>query len=350
MVKVEVVLRNPEQPRDQISIWIEPEHSSLASRWVKMLKKTLRSNHALEKAACFWGWANSPRQLELLLAKLNETIEEINRYNERGHWDPPYLIEERCRADAITQAELNRLHSHFERLAGQVWNRSAYISNAGADGRAAIMRLNSLIHETEHLERAKALRREGSETFPLLDLAFFKIKGSISLIEELEDEDYERFGPCDQFGDVMLSYCQTGKKFHDAWKEEDEDIGPENVNNLRYYSGRCMIRFGKSVPRERTMEDERAFREWLRGKGFDVKDGQRYFLDSLGNKQGLGELKIGRLVPNQFGERDVAQIQDLVARHMDVYIVRVHEGRRVCEAVYPSLGGNALPFNFASKS
>jgi molybdenum cofactor biosynthesis enzyme MoaA len=332
--RVELVLRNPHDKRDSLSLWLAPTPIPLAYRWIEALKRTFRTRHMLEKNYCFIGWPDGPRDARWLARELNRRIDLLNAFNARKVWKEPYVIADRC-SDEPQQEELNRIHHHFEMLSGRVWDLSQYTRHADASTRYHIRQLNNLVHELEAFRlsrREQAIEPDRAQ--PHLFASFVQERARTRF--PLEDEDYQQFGFDFSFGAVHMYYCQTGKTHFDAWKDKDVSIFDDNINGLRYYSGEFIVRFGKSVPPEEVARDVAPFYQWLQDKGAELSANKSYFVDRQGVRQTLGFATVARLVEGQFGDRDLPEIHRLLGRYLDLHKIRIHEASGVTESVFES--------------
>ena len=161
--EVKVTLRNPLDFDDKIQYYIIPHDNQLARDWIVALKQVLQSGNQVEKNYCFMGFPDTARTLEYLCNELNHYIKHINLFNRYKVWESaglkPYIIEEHFTVDtvrfgteypvgwdeenlglSVKHEVMNRLHNHFERLQGTVWNLSDYYKHADYEkiGRAHV--------------------------------------------------------------------------------------------------------------------------------------------------------------------------------------------------------------------
>lgn len=182
---VKIVLRNPLNYKDTIDYNINPADNPLAGDWISALKSLLLSDSLLEKNFCFMGFPNSQRNIEYLCSELNKAVYQVNKFNASLQWQEQglesYIIEDYFTPDVVRfgeeydigwkgyrpsqddhyysqhlglqtkQTVMNRLHNHFERLQGTVWELSDYYKIADYETKYAIRQLNNLCHELENL-------------------------------------------------------------------------------------------------------------------------------------------------------------------------------------------------------
>ncbi len=131
---VKVTLRNPLDHSDLLDYYIVPNDTQLAQDWITALSSLLSSGNLLEKNFCFMGFPKTDRTLSYLCDEVNQAIATVNNFF------PDYQIDDYFTPEnivAIDYAEngpnhklLNKLHNHFERLQGTVWQLSEYYRRA----------------------------------------------------------------------------------------------------------------------------------------------------------------------------------------------------------------------------
>ena len=70
---VEVTLRNPLNKKDTWSYVIQPYDIPLADAWLDRLKQLLDNDIPIEKNYCFFGFVDSPRNIEYICNAVSYT-------------------------------------------------------------------------------------------------------------------------------------------------------------------------------------------------------------------------------------------------------------------------------------
>jgi hypothetical protein len=324
---VKVTLRNPLDHSDLLDYYIVPDYHRLAQDWVSALKKLLQSGNLLEKNFCFMGFPKTARTLPYLCDEVNQAIGTINNFF------PDYQIEE-CftpeNAVGFDYAEhgpnhelLNKLHNHFEKLQGTVWNLSDYYRRADYATKYAIRELNTICHEMENLILSQ--RKLDTDPYwvrPSQITTFLNARRY-----DITDEHRQGFvtnGYDRVFGGVYMHWTQIGKTLYEVFRDENApeltDTVCEAITELRYYSGEFDIEWGNDVvfggANPWHNEEQERFKDWL----------QKNDRDSLDPKLSLGYLPIGQIdLQSSFGTTNYQTIWDMLSSHLDIYSIEVDD-------------------------
>ena len=379
---IEVRLRNPCDKADQISYWIQPFDTDIGRDWVVALRDLLQKGLALEKNYCFLGFPGTQRNLQYLCDCLNQAIFDINQFNRTGIWQAQglaeYMIEEYFTPDTVRYGDgyeipkpgsdletrkslwglrlkrgiMNRLHNHFEKLQGTVWNPSPYFSLADDGTRYAIRQLNNLCHEIENL--VLGLRKSVSDpdwvrpsqittwiSAPRHDLLPKHRLGFAS-------NGFDR-----RFGHVYMHWTQIGKTLFEVFRDEgapdlnvgndptDISVGAgttcEAITALKFYSGEFDVEWAKSVTRDENSpwfdEQHKDFESWLAKNGIDHSNPEL----------SLGYLPLGEvLLEKSFGTTDEKEIWAVLEKHLDIYSITVDDVCCVWDYVWSDPGYRAM--------
>ena len=125
---VEVILRNPLNKKDTWSYVIQPYDIPLADAWLDRLKQLLDNDVPIEKNYCFFGFIDSPRNIEYICNELNDVVTHLNLNLKDYHIPEVFNKETVILNDEyyINHDIMNKLHLHFEILQGTVGNMSNY--------------------------------------------------------------------------------------------------------------------------------------------------------------------------------------------------------------------------------
>lgn len=322
---IRVVLRNPIDHRDQIDYTISVADNLLAKNWVTALKEELVSGRLLEKNFCFMGFPDTARDLKYLCNELNDAVVIINNS------DLDYVISETFTPENVVSRDyaengpnhelLNKLHNHFERLQGTVWNLSDYYKRANYETKYAIRQLNNICHEMENLILSR--RKQDTDSYwvrPSQITTFLQAKRY-----ELTDVHRQGFltnGYDRVLGGVYMHWTQIGKTLFEVFRDEGApeltDTVCEAITELRYYSGEFDVEWGNDVTiggnNPWHTEEQQRFRSWLESNGRDPAD----------TRLSLGYLPLGQVELRQsFGTARSDQVWNILSTHLDIYRIEV---------------------------
>ena len=321
--KIQIVLRNPLNHRDQVDYTIVPNDSELAQDWQQALDTLLISNKVLEKNFCFLGFPNTARTVEYLCNTLNRHIETINLtgYQIKQRFSPDLVIDS---SDyGINHQVMNQLHNHFEILQGTVNNLSTWYINADYKTKYAIRQLNNICHELESL----VLSRRKAITAP----EWIRPSQITTWLEadryQLRDEHRQGFisnGYDRVLGGVYMHWTQIGKTLFEVFRDEHApDLTGtvcEAITHLQYYSGEFDIEWGNDVVygggRSWHTTEQDQFREWL------IRNNQ----DPCDPQLSLGYLPLAQVdLRGSFGTTDYNDIWNILGTHLDIYQVHTEK-------------------------
>lgn len=322
---VKVTLRNPLDYADQITYSIIPNDSQLAKDWVVALTALLQSGNLLEKNFCFMGFPKSARTLEYLCKEVNQAIATVNNffpdYQIEEYFTPENSIATDYSENGPNHELLNKLHNHFERLQGTVWNLSDYYRRADYTTKYAIRELNTICHEMENLILSqRKLAIDPYWVRPSQITTFLNARRY-----DLTDDHRQGFitnGYDRVFGGVYMHWTQIGKTLYEVFRDEGApeltDTVCEAITELRYYSGEFDVEwandvvFGGANPWHN--EEQESLKDWLRQNGRDPLD----------PKLSLGYLPIGQVdLQESFGTTDYQEIWNILSSHLDIYSIEV---------------------------
>lgn len=342
--KVKVTLRNPIDFNDKLEYTIHTNDTQLAKDWVNSLKGLLLSGNLLEKNYCFMGFPNTARNLDYLCNQLNIHIKQINTFNQSLVWQnaglESYIIEDYFVPDSVRFGDeypigyddiniglsvkhdtMNRLHNHFERLQGTVWNLSEYYKLADYETKYAIRQLNNLCHEMETLVLSQRKQATLPDWVRPSQITTFLHAERHDLTDEhrqgFNDNGYDR-----RFGTVYMHWTQIGKTLFEVFRDEHApDIDHttcEAINSLRFFSGEFDIEWGNDVLYGSNCpwhdKEQNEFKQWLLRNNFDPTD----------TKLSLGYLPIGHVeLIKSFGTDNPIEIRNILGNYLDIYEIEV---------------------------
>jgi hypothetical protein len=345
MIKLlKLTLRNPTNYSDTLTYTIIPDDSELSQDWVKALKELLRAGNLLEKNYCFMGFPNTARDLTYLCNQLNNYIKQINNFNSTGTWQnaglDSYVTEDWFSPDVVRfgaeytvapgidrnlglrvkHTAMNRLHNHFERLQGTVWNLSLYYKLADYETKYAIRQLNNLCHEIENLilSQRKLVTEPDwvrpSQITTFLHAQRYDLKESHRKL--FNQNRYDR-----KFGHIYMHWTQIGKTLFEVWRDEGApdltDTVCEEITELKYYSGEFDVEWGNDVTYASSpwhAKEQDLFCDWLLKNNRNPNDSQL----------SLGYLPLGRIdLMSSFGTEDPVAIRNILGDYLDIYSIEV---------------------------
>ena len=286
---LKITLADPQDNKDTLELDFVAEDTVIGKRWFNMATQCLEDNLQFEKNFCWLSWPDPDRDLEFLRKKLNRCVDLLNKHGQENPKWNGYTIHEKWN-DILEYDALNQLHHHFEILMGQVWDISPYMITADDETKYQIRQLNNLVHETQS--------RLAVNELPLEILPAMTVVSYLNIHRELFDDSYyDSFDINRNFGDIFLHYTQTGKTPMEAFTDDDDHVGDENINALRYISGEYNLWWGRSYTEEQVAERKSSLRKWLNKRDLIKSEHPdfNYYVDERGDKQGVGWVRVGRL-------------------------------------------------------
>lgn len=355
MKKIKIVLRNPVNKNEYLDYNIEPYDTELTRDWLDALKNDilLKELH-LEKNYCFMGFPYTHRTVEYLCDQLNKQIKIFNMFNLTETWQKaglePYYIEEWFTKESIMFSDpdypvgdlplpglqlkhdiMNRLHNHFERMQGTVWQPSQYYKIASPEVKYAIRQLNLICHELESLVLSIRKLKQIPEWVRPSQITTF-INCPRHNLKDVHREGFSN-GYDRRFGEVYMHWCQIGKTLMEVYNDEGapnlsvgddptditvgEGVTCEAINALKYYSGEFDIEWAKDVvygDPKRLWHNNKIddFYSWLKTNG----------IDSSNKNLSLGYLPIAKVdAKSAFGTDNPQEVWPILGNHLDIYSI-----------------------------
>jgi hypothetical protein len=361
---VKVVLRDPTNFKNTIDYTINVLDNPMGRDWINALEKLLVSGKMLEKNFCFMGFPQTARDLPYLCDQLNQSITQINKFQTTGTWDEeglePYIIEDFFVPETVRfhdgypiadfgsdpkklgmnlkHGVMNRLHNHFERLQGTVWDLSPYYKSADYSTKYAIRQLNNLCHEIESLVLSQRKMVASPKWVRPSQITTWLTADRYDITEEHRQlfaiNGYDRV-----MGGVYMHWTQIGKTLFEVFRDEgapdliigkdptDIRVGSgttcEAITALKYYSGEFDIEWGNDVVYGKQpwhTEEQDNFREWLGSHDLDYQD----------PRLSLGYLPIGQVdMMESFGTVEAPEVWAALGKHLDIHSVEVGNTKQV---------------------
>lgn len=285
-----LTLTDPKNKTDTLDLRIDVNNTDIAEHWFSHVTRCLDEKKHMEKTFCWLGWPDPDRDVEYLKGQLQICVDKINEFAATSvDWDGYYIEEDWD--DIGSPDALNKLHHHFEILMGQVWDVSRYMITANDNTKYQIRQLNNLVHELQSRQVADMSNLEHCQ--PHTIVSYLNIEREL-----FEDSYFDYFSHTREFGEVYLHYSQTGKTPVEAYSDNDDDVFDNNINALRYVSGEYNIWWGDPMSDEDVLYFKNQVRQYLNERNLIVEEGPdfNYYVDSQGNKQGIGYVPVAKVV------------------------------------------------------
>jgi len=325
--QVTITLRS--QSGDKHNIYFDVYDNSLSSKWLSAFNDILQRNLHLEKNYCFFGFPDSPRNLDFLAGEINRIIAGINGSN------IDYIIKdyftvanmtsqfysERAGQNiiSINHEKFNQLHLYFEETQGVSGAMSSHYLSADAQTRWYIRQLNLLCHEAECLIISLGRHQSTPEwvrpsnVMCWLNAPRFK----------LDEEDYSLFGVDSiprKYGGVYVGVNKAVGKHHwEVFCDEGRDSRIDELTTTTLKpqteaAGDFDIEWGRDTHDQPFMQEQlQDFKNWLFSNNFDPQDPTLT----------LGHPKIGQIDFNKsFGTNNFEKVVSILSHHLDVYSIK----------------------------
>lgn len=266
---------------------------SLVDRWLKHLDLFVSAGCPWDDPYRFYNFPDNQFTKEKTIEHLKHLISIIKNY-------APQIID-RTFGNDFTQDDMNYLHHIFEMYHGlyDKQDQNSFFMAAPELVQNALADLNIWIHRYETLG--------GIPRF----VATWKYK---PFRETMIEEDFSLFQLEEQWGDLMLNYCEIGKTLYDLWHDNDRYIHPDAFKPLGHFCVDFTVRFSDLAPQDyQTTEQE----IW------NYFDTHQDFFHSQGYKKhdpklSLGWISLGNLVYD--GDR--SKVIEQVSKHQKLKTIR----------------------------
>ena len=326
--QITIVLKSP-RTGSLLPVYIEVYNNSLSRRWLAALNQLLDSQYHLEKNYCFLGFADNPRNPELLCDQINVSIAAINASGLDYHIDDHFTVDNTVGAKwLLDHNRMNHLHRYFEDLQGRSGAMSPHYLAADAHTRWHIRQLNLLCHEYESLILSIRKKHTAPEWQRPSQLMCWLNAPRF----QLEPEDYELFGIETinrEMGGVFVGVNKAVGKHHwEVFCDEGKDsrLGELTTSNMQSQTeaaGDFDIEWARdpgSYPWQVKQLVE--FREWLVANGFDPED----------KSLTIGHPKVAQVnMIRSFGTTDYRAICAHLNEHLDVHKIRTSSAEATYE-------------------
>ena len=324
--RVKMVLRGSD---NFIPIYFDVYDNSLSKKWLNAFNNLLDSNLHLEKNYCFMGFPDGPRNLDVIVTQINQTIAAINGskidYFIRDYFTAENMTDKRwstignCEIISLNHDKLNQLHLYFEETQGVSGAISKHYINADAETKWHIRQLNLLCHEAECLIMSMGKASSAPEWVrPSNVMCWLNAPRFV-----LDDEDYQHFGinciPRDHGGVYVGVNKAVGKHHYEVFQDEGADSRIDELTTTTLKpqteaAGDFDIEWGQDTRNRPFMQEKLdKFYKWLVANNFDPEDPTLT----------IGHPKIGQVdLQNSFSSTDFHTVLSILTKHLDVFSIK----------------------------
>lgn len=281
----------------------------IKDKWYELLTNVLKNDFtAYVKTFSLVGGFNQNRTPEIITKQLVEGI----RLLKKASWYPEYdKINEPFESllENFDRDLLNKLHHHFELLQGQIWNPSSFLYKANGEERFAISKLNLCCHELEGYYDSVFKKEHGGDH----NVYFYYSICGTPVFKEITPDEKLQFSRTVKNGMIYLHYAQTGKTWYEAYCDQDDIVGVDNITEHRLLSGEFSCHIGKEF--EFTMDE--GFKKFITDRGFDWAD----------PNLAIGYCPIGQITRvGNFLIDNYQECQKLLEEYDDFYGIKLDDG------------------------
>lgn len=207
--------------------------NDFVKRWCRLLSRELERGTLLQEDT----FSNFIPEF-LARQRLEQSIDTVNKFLRREFISIPRS------SDYDDPDFYNRLHQHFEKLAGTDWDKPTRLMVIAPDTvKLAIRHINRYCHRLER--RPYTFEPE------------MKIEFNTHLRERLQEEDYNLFSMVKNDHVVLLGYSTLGKSLYECY---EDGLTPDypGLKIQHHYSANFVLKFG-----EMTKFNPSGFEKWL---------------------------------------------------------------------------------------
>jgi hypothetical protein len=213
--KLHITYCNPNNQQDCLTINYQLRNTTITKKWMQRILTAQKQGYRIDDPARFYGFGSLEQQTESALAKINRTIDHLNKW-----------ISIQYRLTSIDdQDTLNRLHHIFETEHGLLDQKVT-----DDEYKNCLCELNIMVHRCESVSRG---------AHPRHVVTYFGLPKT----ETLTDNDYEYFEPTVKFGTVYINYVEIGKTLFDLMLDNDSYIEHAAFQPFCHYSADFVVKF-----------------------------------------------------------------------------------------------------------
>ncbi|MEM9465653.1 MAG: hypothetical protein AAGA90_09790 [Actinomycetota bacterium] len=292
--RLRIGFARPDHPDDIRVMEFALRNTSLATRFAQLVDRASVPGHGFLTS---WSMGAETPDVDRDVATLNGHIDAFNTGNVGTA-----LIDQRVATTTVDRRQLNDIHEQFE---GHLKAHQSGRTDLVAGPRPIIDALHGVNLSVHRLEASLDRVKNPGVVYSYFT-ASVAADGS-AVKEPLEDTDYADFTMEEHFGILYANYATTGKNLqHIFWTEDYELLEAGGASPQQVLSSGVLAQFNS---RRKRHEDEWArFARW-----FDDNDIARYGYRLDDERNSLGMLKLGALVPSADTRRHYSRLR----RHWD---------------------------------
>lgn len=220
---VEIQYADPNQLDDEISVKFSIRDSQVSQKWANLLSIAL-GKYTIDDPGRFYGFYDKPELISRALAKINQTVDRINDYQN---------IIDRHLENILDQDTLNYLHHIFERYHGLLDDQNNDFWNKAPDHiRKSLADLNIQVHECESVARNPI-------PAPAHAVTWYKMPK----VSKLQDDDYKLFEIDSRAGHIYMLYTEIGKTLEHLSVDKDRYVSDSAFKPFRHISADFIVNY-----------------------------------------------------------------------------------------------------------
>jgi hypothetical protein len=247
---------------------------SIAQRWLKHLELFIQAGQPWDDPKRFYNFPNTAYPEPVVAQHLRHLLSIIKDY-------APDIVDREI-GDTITQDDLNYFHHIFEVYHGlyDTQDQNEFFKNAPVQVQDALGDLNIWIHRYETLGSTARF------------VATWKYK---PYRDDMEEEDFKLFSLKEDWGDLLLNYCEIGKTLYDFWHDNDAYIAPDAFKPLRNFCFDFTVRFNEKTNQEWADIEQKVWNYFDQNQEFFHQQGYKKYDPKLS----LGSIAIGKIITDE---------------------------------------------------
>lgn len=241
---------------------------------MKHLQLFTQSGQPWDDSTRFYNFPNTKYPESVVVDRLKQLLNVIKNY-------APDIVDKDI-GEKITQDDLNYFHHIFEVYHGlyDAQDQNEFFKNAPKEVQDALGDLNIWIHRYETLGSMPRF------------VATWKYK---PYRDDMEEEDFKLFSLGEEWGDLILNYCEIGKTLYDMWHDNDAYIAPEAFKPLKNFCFDFTVRFSEKTKDEWTGIEEKIWNYFDQNEDFFHAQGYKKYDPKLS----LGSITIAKIETNE---------------------------------------------------
>lgn len=267
---------------------------SVTKKWLKHAAMFIAAGQPWDDPERFYNFPKSKFDKTAVVDHLKTLVQIVKDY-------APNTVPREF-GDELTQDDLNYLHHVFEIYHGlyDQQDTNDFFNSAPKEVQDALGDLNIWIHRYEALNNIPRF------------VATWKYK---PYRDQLDDSEYSLFDLGEQWGDLIVNYCEIGKTLYDLWHDNDQYIADNAFLPLKHVCFDFTVRFSN-----KTAEEVEATKASI----WEYYDQRRDFFTAQGYpkydpKLSLGFITIGK-IRHSGSKQDLI---DTIAQHQKFKTIKI---------------------------